>query len=322
MLQTSDEEECADWLVLSRNQNSAVLKRGNKDFAPDGTKAQEATVEQSLKAMYEALSVPRAQIGKHVLEGDWDPIKRAVKIRKPKGTFALTMGFQQNNVLWFHPEEALYVIERVSMLCYYNSVPLSLQGAFSLLLPHVGAEKLLVYTYLKKHGYIMRRAPAPKKVNSNQVRSIFPQFHISYQNLVCFITQPWHKSFAWRPCYHSYGDIYRDLQFVVDTQGAVTDVEPIDYYAWKPGTKFKKSDPGLPHFYIKVVDAKVNAMPTLSTIRALLANDYAERAPKHRRTSIITQIREGQRMIILALVDSGIVNFVKVVDTKFPCIIN
>lgn len=52
-------DEQQDWLLLSEDAKKNPLKRGEKDFEPDGTGTQESLLAGSRAAMYDALQGER-----------------------------------------------------------------------------------------------------------------------------------------------------------------------------------------------------------------------------------------------------------------------
>lgn len=307
---SDSEDEVQDWLALTRVQDAAVLKRGEKDFAPDGTNIQQSVLERSRSAMYDALNHPRATSAKNLVYGEWDSDRQQVRVDKPKGTHFFTMGNAERTATFLDPEEAVYLAQRGTLQVLYKGNPLSVEGVCAFCMSAVRQENMLVYSYLKKLGYIVRRAPplepfVPAPLNEKK----------QWQGFWFWLTQPWHKQLAWRAVYRSYSQVYRDLSVVSTTPH--TPVEPVaaHYHVYKPGTQFKKSNPPPPDFFVRVVDARRQNMPTLNETRALFAglpeiNDTPKRSP-------VTRIKQGKKHIILAVVDAGIVSFVRLVETEF-----
>lgn len=307
---SDSEDEVQDWLALSRVQDAAVLKRGEKDFAPDGTHSQQSVLERSRHAMYDALNHPRATSARNLVYGVWDPVRDQVRVDKPKGTHFFTMGTAERTATFLDPEEAVYLAQRGSLQVMYNNNPLSIEGVCAFCMAAVHPENMLVYSYLKKLGYIVRRAP-PLDME------LVPGSHFSARSngFWFWITQPWHKQLVWRSVYRSYSQVYRDLTIIGTAQPP--EVKPINahYHVYKPGSQFKKSKPLPPDFYVRVVDARRHNMPTLAETRALFAGvPETDSAPKR---SPITRIKQGKRQLVLAVVDAGVVSFVRLVDTEF-----
>ena len=144
------EDDAPDYRFLSsivkgKNQGK-VLKRGEKDFEPHGTKHQEGVLEGSREAMREVLGFMRMHIGKGWVRGFWfgdemdegcdgeidegmeEMRKRmreergglgddhVVYVERPKGSWFRCMGQsttgRKESRLWLLPEEALYLVER------------------------------------------------------------------------------------------------------------------------------------------------------------------------------------------------------------------
>ncbi|KAJ6599245.1 hypothetical protein DFH09DRAFT_1071020 [Mycena vulgaris] len=63
---------------------------------------------------------------------------------------------------WLLPEEALYLVERGSMVCTKHGGPISVQQAYADMLGHdIPFEAYQVYAYLKRLGYNVTRYRSP-----------------------------------------------------------------------------------------------------------------------------------------------------------------
>lgn len=307
---SDSEDEVQDWLALTRVQDAAVLKRGEKDFAPDGTNIQQSILDRSRNAMYDALNHPRATSAKNLVYGEWDSERQQVRVDKPKGTHFFTMGKAERTATFLDPEEAVYLAQRGTLQVMYRGNALSIEGICAFCMSACRQENMLVYSYLKKLGYIVRRAPPLEQCVPEPI-----QHPTQSQGFWFWLTQQWHKQLAWHSVYRSYSQVYRDLSIV--STARQTHVEPIaaHYHVYKPGTQFKKSKPLPPDFYVRVVDARRQNMPTLTETRGLFASvPETNEAPKR---SPITRIKQGKKQVVLAVVDAGIVSFVRLVETEF-----
>jgi len=93
----------------------------------------------------------------------------------------------------------------------------------------------------------------------------------------------------------------------------------IAFYVYKPSTPFRKSAPPTPDFRIAVVNSRTQTtLPTLSQLRSLLETTpldppRGEKMDRH----LYMRLRHGYRNIILAVVDQGVVSFLRVADAGF-----
>lgn len=293
----SDEEASThDWLNLSSESvDAAVMRRGEKDYEPDGTNTQQIAIQRSRDAMYTALIHPRIQGVKHLVEGEWDSQKQMARVNIVRGTHFRTMGFTNREGTWLRPEEVTYLVQRGSMLCYLHGKPLSVQATCSLALSVVGLDKMSVYAHLKKLGYVVRRQ-----------HDLLAHYDDSYTSK-SWLWLPWKSCLLWRWAYFNYSNVYRDLRVISDLQER-PQPEAVDFCVWKPSATFKKSQPGPPDYFVKVLSARKN-IPDLQMQLSLLSG-----VPICQNKNL----REGKRApLVLAIVDSAVVSFVRIGEPVF-----
>lgn len=87
------------------------------------------------------------------------------------------------------------------------------------------------------------------------------------------------------------------------------------FHVWKPRPAFKKSAPPPPDFRIAVVNAREDAFPTLQQLDDLLQSVPDDPPPEGRQ--LYPRLKHGWRNVILAVVDQGVVSFVRVADAGF-----
>ncbi|KEF53063.1 uncharacterized protein A1O9_10971 [Exophiala aquamarina CBS 119918] len=143
--------------------------------------------------------------------------------------------------------------------------------------------------------------------------------------------------------YRNYADIFRALTLIpfhnpisssprsIDGSHSTTAPEPtsavasrtpqppyrIHMYAWKPNTTYKKTAPPPPDYRICVLDARSTAMPTLTQIGGLLDSVPEDSVSKEKVGRLEARIKHGKRNLILAVVDSGIVSYLRLSDACF-----
>jgi len=91
----------------------------------------------------------------------------------------------------------------------------------------------------------------------------------------------------------------------------------VTFHVYKPDNSYKKTQPGPPHFYISVVDARRSNIPSEPDLDALL-----RQTPYHipaEKQSIYRKLKDGYRNVILAVVDQGVISFLNVSDAGFGC---
>lgn len=217
---------------------------------------------------------------------------------------------------------------------YELGLPLSLQAAYSLLVGNEGErgkitlEKFQVYSNLKRLGYKILRAssaPAGSDVEEQPPTSI-------WQWLFSLIPSsgPHHSPYGplVRPgLYRSYKSIYRQLSLIPRHQPTAQPSSPwptkdpfeIHFHVWKSGTTFSKTRPPPPDYYLSIVDARESSVPTLEELDALV--DSTPWSPPNAAWSgpgrLYHRLKNGYRNVILAVVDHGVVNYLRVAEAAF-----
>lgn len=217
-------------------------------------------------------------------------------------------------------------------------LPLSLEAAYSLFIGvhgergKVSLPQYHVYSHLKRSGFHILRAPSDARSSSPQVASSTTQS--LWQWLFSFVTwesQPKQKPFGplVQPgLYRAYRPIYQQLALLPRHQPRsmpVTSQSPEDpfrvfYHVWKTGgTPFSKKISPPPDFRIAVTDTNDSFVPTLEQIDALLQStpldppNEAWKGPGR----MYNRLKHGQRNVLVAIVDRGLVNFMRFGDGGF-----
>ena len=232
-------------------------------------------------------------------------------------------------------------------------LPMSLQGAYAILIgdedARAGAltlERYSVYSGLKRMGYTVLRASSwdsqGPPMRSDSFPPIAPQRTWQagllssthwWKSLFANTTQDYNAQQQLGPLvapnlYRSYAEIYRRLAIIdhYDPACCTLPVEPslpltdpcfrITYDVWKPGSQtYKKSAPGPPDFRIAVINARETAVPTLEQLSSLF-----ESAPYHpppENAQLYQKLKHGYKNTILAVVDQGVVSYLRVADAAF-----
>ena len=128
--------------------------------------------------------------------------------------------------------------------------------------------------------------------------------------------------------YRSYNDIYRALALIPYDTSTPTPPTPeahalsvpqspfrITYHVWKPSTAYRKSNPPAPDFRVAVLDARETSVPTMSQIGTLLDSMPDEELPKDK--PLEARLKHGKRNVILAVVDMGVVSYLRFSEAAF-----
>lgn len=250
--------------------------------------------------------------------------------------------------LWFLPEEVIYLIERGTMHVRWppaaegeEGLPMSLQGAYAVFMGRVGGltfERFSVYSSLKRLGYTVFRAasfdgagPAPDgRCYPSLMQTSWQPGMLSLRWLQrLFSTAPKlsNDGTVTPGIYRSYREIYERLRIVQwhdpsktrpPSEPHASDVESplrITYNVWKPRPDFKKTEPGPPDFRIAVINARETDVPSLEELGALF--DTCPYEPPKREASQQQKLKSGYKSITLAIVDQGIVSYLRLSDAAF-----
>ncbi|EFE44618.1 tRNA splicing endonuclease subunit (Sen54), putative [Trichophyton verrucosum HKI 0517] len=320
-------------------QPQTLPRRGDKDFEPNPTLHQANVLTSARNAMHNALSYPRLHNPKSRIIGVYYPdglqSGACVCVPNPKGQHFRTIAQADSlNRMWLLPEEALYLLERGSLDIRWpaeetwekgipetssfeleGTVPMSLQAAYACFLGRSGLtmERFSVYSGLRRGGYVVVRADTWDEENCP----------------TDFQTQTESKKPVPTPAPGVMNDIYRSLSIIPAYDPSHPDDEinknppsspyKIAFYVYKPSTPYKKSNPGPPDFRLAVVDARSNpVIPTLENLSALLASTPQDppRGEKMDRL-LYMRLRHGYRNVILAVVDQGVVSYLRISDAGF-----
>jgi tRNA-splicing endonuclease subunit Sen54 len=226
-------------------------------------------------------------------------------------------------------------------------IPMSLQAAYTCLIGRAGLtlERFSVFSGLRRGGYVLVRAPSWDEREDDEVQrtSIEEKPSIKaggehsglmeyFGRLLRLVYNANETASAVSGpliglgIHRRYDDIYRRLSLIPCEDPSVPDpparpTSPpfrLAYHVYKPSTPFRKSAPPEPDFRIAVVNARTTTIPTLSQLRALLESTPLNppRGEKLDR-QLYMRLRHGYRNVILAIVDQGVVSFLRFGDAGF-----
>lgn len=233
-----------------------------------------------------------------------------------------------------------------------EGLPMSVQAAYAMFIGDPSTdeaaltfERLAVYSNLKRAGYIVLRAPSWDGGGSPLERQCYaPLPQRPWQPGLLNFATLWKALFTERnledttrkmegplvrpDLYRSYAEIYRRLAIVnyYDPTTHYPPSEPEDpstdssfriaYHVWKPGsTTFKKRSPGTPDFRVAVVNARETAVPTLDQLGSL--TDTVLYDPPAESAQLNQKLKHGYKNVILAVVDQGVVSYLRIADAAF-----
>lgn len=219
---------------------------------------------------------------------------------------------------------------------YDAGLPLSLEAAYSLFIGYDGERgkislpKYHVFSHLKRAGFHVLRAPPQPQSTSPP-----PPTKTLWEWLFSFVSQdarPRQQLFGplVQPgLYRAYRPIYQKLAILprhkpLPTPAEVhTPEEPfrIFFHVWKTGgAPFSKKSPPPPDFRIAVVDAGDSCVPSLEQIEALLEStpyDPPIKPAWQGPGRMYQRLKHGHRNVLVAIVDRGLVNFMRFGEGAF-----
>ncbi|MDI1486545.1 MAG: tRNA-splicing endonuclease subunit sen54 [Ramalina farinacea] len=349
-------DETQDFRFLSSLSQSKtdykIPKRGEKDFEHHGTRSQEEVLNASRQAMHDVLAPPRIHKS-HPLTGYFDPDNGGdCVIEEPKGAFLATMGRSDaHNRTYLLPEECLYLVERGTLNLQWRTdrlrdTPVSLQTAYAYLIGNQGLtlERYVVYAGLKRLGYIVQRSatwyPEDRdKMLRQQPPAPSPTPPPSlYSRMSALLFPPRPPPPPPPPLgpliqpglYRSYTPIYASLGKMIPfhdprLRGSTSSEQhhPVlrpSFNVYKPSTThFRKASPPAPHFRICVLNARDDPFPSCEQLDGLLACMPYEPPPEGSEGKTYQRVRHGYRSVVLAVVDAGVVSYVRVGESGMGC---
>lgn len=225
---------------------------------------------------------------------------------------------------------------------YDVGLPLSLEAAYSLFIGYEGEQgkttlpKYQVYAHLKRAGFNILRAP----LEQPRLEATAPSQTL-WQWLFSFVH--FDTGLSWkqqqRPfgplvapgLYRAYRPIYQQLALLPRHKPLAAPPNPspskpedpfrVHFHVWKPGAGgFSKKNPPPPDFRIAVADTADSVLPTLEQIETLLEStpyDPAPEAWKGHPGKLYQRLKHGHRNVLVAVVDRGLVNFMRFGEGAF-----
>ena len=221
---------------------------------------------------------------------------------------------------------------------------MSVQAAYATLIGRSGLslERYHVYAGLKRSGYIVRRASTwyedevvelPRTGTIAMVANQPGQRH----GLLGIFRRVLNALFASRNAYsqssgplvapgfyRDYNRIYQALSIIPfhQLEDSLRSTSPtpklpfrIAFEVYKPSTPFKKSSPPNPDFRIAVANARTTQVPTLQELSTLL--DSLPGDPPLPDKKMEFKLKHGYRNVVLAVVDTGVVSYIRFSDSIF-----
>ncbi|MCJ8739501.1 hypothetical protein PDJAM_G00047940 [Pangasius djambal] len=141
------------------SQSLKIPVRGQKEFLPNDSVQQKACLQKTLDEHWMLVTEERVERVGNLVNAEWIPEEKLVKLQSPAGKFWQTMGFCDRGKQCLFPEEALYLMECGSVQVFYQDLPLSIQEGYESFLSAetVTLLQYQVFGHLKRLGYVVNR---------------------------------------------------------------------------------------------------------------------------------------------------------------------
>ncbi|GMH32451.1 hypothetical protein BSKO_00285 [Bryopsis sp. KO-2023] len=156
--------------MTSSQQGRSVFRRGGqKESGNDPEKDLDEKLEQLSKEWNSQ------RIGKDQTVGLWKESLQVVEIVRARGKLLHAMGFFMNQKHYLHIEEAVFLMDRGSLLLFLEGFDCStrlasLQEAYETMnMAGVSVDRFVIYCQLKRNGFIVRRYPTMWSVAAEEV---------------------------------------------------------------------------------------------------------------------------------------------------------
>ena len=327
------EDEVQDWKLLGKRasqpitSSSAIPKRGEKEFEPDGTTVQNKSLQESQQAMFDALSNIRGHHIKHKLIGVWVPKLNQCVILQIRGNFFRDMGIAHGPVMYLNQYETVYLVERGSLIAYLSNEEFetrldegksdfdiesklwALDLEYLYCLTKLDILQYQVYAYLKRLGYILQ-TPLVKPSIIERGKVNLPTLDVSFW----LLPRKWgilaypalHTCHFKTKSYFNFTNIYKAI--TIDNAPIITTSSneklQITYNVWRPTPSFAKKSPPYPDFQLVVVDSSKStyylSLSELHNLQLQLqvkqVEPFAKKPPKKQpRVESKRQIRAKQQ---------------------------
>ncbi|CEP61894.1 tRNA splicing endonuclease subunit SEN54 LALA0_S04e03092g [Lachancea lanzarotensis] len=379
VLDSDDEEDdlFKDWSSIAKLSKSqaVVPKRGDKDYEPDGTNAQELLLYRAKKAMFDSISdAARGTVVKNQIKAYYVPQCHRAFIPHPRGNFMHTMGkVDRNGTCWLTFNEFVYLAERGTITPYFKRSDresheldplLSIQDLYLLFKTAQETDEFAVFAHLKRLGFIVISSQLTPKSESADIphtdvkkgfrqglstltKAIFTFFPVpTYHPLQYHLTRYTTSSQIYEALknlvpYYAAPKTMHDLEkdkYVTKFEG---DDHEFTFDVWKPRGTFKKKVPGPPDFQLLVFNKNSSdcTFPTYAEIKqrfrsvrskyeGSLTQAHTASSPGSKEVGKAVKrlnpyieqqrrLKRGYRSFILAVMDDGLISFVKLTESDF-----
>ncbi|RKF60120.1 putative tRNA-splicing endonuclease subunit tsp-5 [Erysiphe neolycopersici] len=251
--------------------------------------------------------------------------------------------------LWWPSKELFSTNTMDEGMVRDEGTPMSLQATYALLIGNdndigrVSLDCYTVYANLRRTGYVVQRAPSQniqRNIN-NDIINYRSQSSKTQANLFSWLFgrlfaknkehSHQYSSLVKPGMYRSYNAIYQKIAIIprhkpmVNPHDSTLHPEStyrIVYFLWKGDNlkSFTKKNPGDPDFRVAIVDAHSTPIPSFLQVQSLLQT-VPYNPPNFEKLKgpgkIYQRLKHGWRHVTLAVVDQGVISYLKLVEGAF-----
>ncbi|KAF9089368.1 tRNA splicing endonuclease 54 [Mortierella sp. GBA35] len=200
-----DQDQQPDFRLLLSNSKGTSQALPSRDAK--SAQDPEAILKEQYDAFFQVISEDRRLQEKTLSRAVYDPELGLFRLTVNKGNHFVSMGHTLQGHIYLYPEEALYLVDRSSLLVEHNGVDMSLQQTWSLYLSrpqnNTGQwdstrtmDRYLAYAYLKRLGYVVTR-PGTYDFRPTGTKSQTTKAQESTA-VTSQSSDPWSSSLLWR----------------------------------------------------------------------------------------------------------------------------
>ncbi|KAG0056426.1 tRNA-splicing endonuclease subunit sen54 [Linnemannia elongata] len=161
-----DQDQQPDFRLLLNTSKGASQALPSRDAKT--AHDPEAVLKEQYDAFFQVISEERRLQEKTLSRAVYEPELGLFRLTVNKGNHFVSMGHTLKGNLYLYPEEALYLVDRSSLLVEHNGADLDVQQTWSLCLSQLqdltgkrdttrAMDRHLAYAYLKRLGYVVTR---------------------------------------------------------------------------------------------------------------------------------------------------------------------
>ncbi|KAF9924097.1 tRNA splicing endonuclease 54 [Linnemannia zychae] len=327
-----DQDQQPDFRLLLKNSKGKSQALPSRDAK--GAQDPKAVLEEQYDAFFQVISDERRYQEKSLSRAVYVPDMGLFRLTMNKGTHFVSMGHTLKGNIHLYPEEALYLVDRSSLLVEHNGTDITIQQTWDICLSqqqvHSGPwangltlDRYIAYAYLKRLGYIVTRPGTYDSTTGAEPGAI---------------ATPTSSALTAKFSDSGLEQILQKIRIIPNLRLVQYEGEPartkendnwkhkVDFEVYKPAGGFKKRQPGIPDYRVVVVSSR-NRIPTLDELSEMMEGliDPAQAMVSSNHSDLTSDKSTGKDkktkspkwpMVLFAVVDGGQVSFLSLSNPK------